>query len=211
MYVVTNAMISNTAAYADDELYSILTEARNEYEVKTKEQTPPTLTENLNVENFWEAEEQMLEIISDHISEHGGFQNRELLEDVVLWKFSPGVGRIRDLPSKRVYEISKQAFSADKASEAMAVLSELDGIAASMAGAILTFVNPHRYTIMDPRATNALTSLGYWNYPCEASVDRYETYCLRCQEISRKTGLSLRAVDRALYVISDSDPENYLN
>jgi hypothetical protein len=203
-------MIPDANVYSDDELRSILTTARDEYEVQTKDKSPSILTENLGVENFWEAEEKMLKLISAHISENGGFKNRELLENIVLWKFAPAVGNIRDLSTDRVYEESERAFTANTASEAMSVLSELDGIAASMAGAVLTFANPDRYTVMDPRATTALTSLGYWNSPCEASVDLYETYCLRSHQLSQQTDLPLRAVDRALYIINDDGAQDYL-
>jgi hypothetical protein len=198
--------MSTASTYSGEELSTILTAARLEYKEETKTQSPPILTENLGVENFWEAEKRMLERIPAHISEHGRFEDRELLEDIVLWKFSPGVGRIRDISPERVEEISQRAFESDSVSEALSTLAELNGIGPSMAGTVLTFTNPDRYTVMDPRATSALRSLGFWSSSSEATVDQYEHYCLRCQELSQRSGLSLRDVDRALYIIDGNDP-----
>jgi len=67
------------------------------------------------------------------------------------------------------------------------------------------FAHPHRYTVMDPRATMALETLGYWTGDTAAVDEQYESYCLRCHELSQQTGLPLRDVDRALYILGGED------
>jgi len=47
----------------------------------------------------------------------------------------------------------------------------------------------------------ALETLGYWTGDTAAVDEQYESYCLRCHELSQQTGLPLRDVDRALYIL----------
>ena len=198
-------MVFTPTSPTDAELRATLSQARVAYEQETTTQSPPILTENLDAETLWEAENRLLERVPAHVSEHGCIEDRELLENVVLWKFGPGVGMIRDVPPADVAAVTRRALQSDTAPAAIEILGELDGIADSMAGAVLTFVNPQRYTVMDPRATRALSDLGFWALDHAANADQYETYCLRCQELGNRTGLSLRDVDRALFVLGGED------
>ena len=203
--IVCITMMPDLPSRSGDDLTATLREARNEYERRTKTQSPPTLTQNLDVENFWAAEEELLTQIPTHVEEHGHVEDKELLENIVLWKFPVVIGNIRENTSTQIRTVTERAFQAESARDAIQVLNGLQGVADSIAGAILMFAYPHRYTVMDPLATNALAALGYWSGETAAVAEQYESYCLRCHELSQQTGLSLRDVDRALYILGGED------
>ncbi|MDL0126340.1 hypothetical protein PNQ92_13110 [Halobacterium salinarum] len=198
-------MTTDLLGQPDGDLTATLREARDEYERRTRAQSPPTLTQNLNVENFWAAEEELLTYVPNHIKKHGHIEDKELIENIVLWKFPVVIGNIRENTPAQIATVSKRAFQVENARDAIQKLNELQGVADSIAGAILMFAHPHRYTVMDPRATKALETLGYWTGDTVAVDEQYESYCLRCHELSQQTGLSLRDVDRALYILGGEE------
>jgi len=198
-------MITATTDTTDPELRTLFSEARTAYEQLTTGRSPPTLTENLDVEDFWEAETKLLNDIPAHIDSYGHIENKELIENVVLWKSSRVISMFRENSAEQIAAVTSQAFQMNSAPDAIAKLSELTGVADSIAGAIIMFANPTRYTVMDPRATKALAELGYWNLDQEATSKHYEEYCLRCHELSDRTGLSLRDVDRALFMLGGEE------
>jgi len=91
-----------------NDLTATLREARSEYERQTRAQAPPTLLKNLDAE-FLAAEEELLTQVPEHIEEHGYIEDKELLENIVLWKFPLSSGtsartrllKLRQSPSTR--------------------------------------------------------------------------------------------------------------
>jgi len=59
-----------------NDLTATLREARSEYERQTRAQAPPTLLKNLDVQNFWAAEEELLTQVPEHIEEHGYIEDK---------------------------------------------------------------------------------------------------------------------------------------
>jgi len=156
-----------------NDLTATLREARSEYERQTRAQAPPALLKNLDVQNFWAAEEELLTQVPEHIEEHGYIEDKELLENIVLWKFPVVIRNIRENTPAQIATVSEHAFQAESARKAIQKLNELQGVADSIAGAILMFAHPHRYTVMDPRATMALETLGYWTGDTAAVDEQY--------------------------------------
>lgn len=187
-----------------EELNSILTQARKEYETNTKQRTPKKLTNNLSVENFWEAENQLLQQVPSHVNNNGCIADANIFRNIIKWKSPRVQGYTRDLSTNEIKNITKQALKHNRANNILDIFTKLRGVGPSVASAILMYVNPDRYTVMDPRATAGLSNLGYWELPNEASTELYQTYCLRVQELSQKSTLSLRDVDRALFEINDA-------
>ncbi|WP_256546696.1 hypothetical protein [Halobellus inordinatus] len=200
-------MFQPSPRYPDTDLRKQFQENRDKYEQLTAERAPPELTELLDVSTFWDAEVQLLDRVPHHISQHGYIKNKRLLEAIALWKFPIAVGKIRENPEDQISAVTEKAFRADTAEDAIATLSELSGVGDSIAGTILMFTNPQRYTVMDPRATGALAKFGYWNRKQAATRNYYEDYCLRCHELSQRTGFSLRDVDRALFIAGGGGDE----
>jgi hypothetical protein len=72
-----------------------------------------------------------------------------------------------------------------------------------VASAVLTAINPERYTIIDFRA---LESLGINDY--NLTVDYYLDYLKQCRELAGQHSVSLRDLDRALWQWSKEKPTN---
>ena len=64
-----------------------------------------------------------------------------------------------------------------------------------MASAIMTTIDPVRYTIID---IYALRSFGISDAPTN-SVDYYLTYLRKCRELAQQLKISLRTLDHALW------------
>lgn len=77
---------------------------------------------------------------------------------------------------------------------AVAVLCGLRGVEIPVASAILTAIDPKRYTIIDFRALEALGVENSWH-----TVDSYLAYLEHCRSLARENNLGLRELDRALW------------
>jgi hypothetical protein len=74
------------------------------------------------------------------------------------------------------------------------VLKGLGGVEIPVASAIMTAIDPERYTIIDYRALEALgVSLSWY------TIDSYLAYLKRCRELAQENVVSLRELDRALW------------
>ena len=123
----------------------------------------------------------------------GGY-SRDNLRTIVKWK-SPRPARLIEDNTENEIAVALQFASAPTTPEglAVAVLTALRGVGIPMASAILTAINPERYTVLDFRA---LESLGVKNW--SDSFTFYVTYLEACRELAARHGKSLRTLDRAL-------------
>lgn len=121
--------------------------------------------------------------------------SRENLMKIVNWK-SPRRAALLDENTDSDIAVARQFASTPTTPEAMAVavLTALRGVGIPMASAILTAINPVRYTVLDFRA---LQSLGLKNWP--ESFAFYVAYLKACRELAAKYGKLLRTLDRALW------------
>lgn len=92
--------------------------------------------------------------------------------------------------------------------KAIGALCELDGVGVRMASAILTALDPLRFTVLDVRACRALKELGLLDAlglsPFEGRLDDAETYgpYLRaCVLLADTASVSLRSLDRCLWTL----------
>lgn len=120
---------------------------------------------------------------------------RENLMVIAKWK-SPRRAALIDENEDDHIAVALQFASAPTTPEALAVgvLTALNGIGIPMASAILTAINPARYTVFDYRA---LESLGVENWP--ESIRFYVAYLNACRKLASVHGKSLRNLDRALW------------
>src|ERR1700739_7021 len=121
--------------------------------------------------------------------------SRANLRTIVKWK-SPRPAALIEENTESDIAVALQFASAQTTPEAMAVavLTALRGVGIPMVSAILTAINPERYTVLDFRA---LESLGIKNWP--DSFAFYVTYLETCRELAARHGKSLRTLDRALW------------
>jgi hypothetical protein len=128
------------------------------------------------------------------------------LYDILNWK-SP---RIRHYANQnapaRIERITRHSFeTTDEESRIESLLGQkggLRGVGYPVASAILHFAFPDKYPIMDFRV---IRSLGM-EQPLAYKFDFWRRYCERLRRLSKKYGLSLRVVEKALWKF---DKEQY--
>jgi len=120
---------------------------------------------------------------------------RTNLLTIFEWK-TKGRGRSR-LGKNTDVEIADAlalAMAAKTDRAAVAVLRGLDGIEIPVASAVLTAIDPERYTIVDFRALEALNIS-----EANITIDFYLAYLDECRRLARINKVSLRTLDRALW------------
>lgn len=121
------------------------------------------------------------------------------LRRVALWKSN----RVLDVSEDTLRMLEKLATSDDIKLRDELVQSVLDqlvlsqGIGFPMASAILKFIRPDIFPIIDVRAYRALT--GVKPYYSTYSYKKYIEYAERLTEIAKSTGRNLREIDEQLY------------
>ena len=107
---------------------------------------------------------------------------------------SPGCADRRQLRPGHRRSLRFASDSRTSERSAIETLTKLHGVGIPVASAILTLINPDKYTIIDYRA---LESLGVTDWP--DSVEYYLGYLAGCRELARRYNKSLRTLDRALW------------
>lgn len=117
------------------------------------------------------------------------------LRVIVRWKSARRVALIDHNPSTEI-EKSLRFVTNPSTSERAAIeaLDRLHGVGIPMASAIMTAIYPDKFTVTDWRA---LEALGVTKWP--DNVDFYLAYLSACRDLARRYGVSLRALDRALW------------
>ena len=101
-----------------------------------------------------------------------------------------------------VKEVTRTSFSTSNARLRIEVLALLDGVDLRVASAILHFVFPRKYPIMDYRA---LWSLRVENP--KYNFELWDSYCNYCKMIAKENNVGLRTLDRALWQYSKKNQE----
>jgi hypothetical protein len=124
-----------------------------------------------------------------------GHYDREDLKVIVRWKSARRAALIddnSDLDIARSLRFASDSRTSERS--AIETLTKLHGVGIPVASAILTLINPDRYTIIDYRA---LESLGVTDWP--DSAEYYLAYLAACRELARRYHKSPRTLDRALW------------
>lgn len=89
-------------------------------------------------------------------------------------------------------------------SEKVQQLCILRGVRVPVASAFLTFIQPDRYTVIDPRAWGTLYSLGELDRPSPSqfSPADYDEYLRVCRRVAAEYSVDLRTLDRALFSLN---------
>jgi len=124
-----------------------------------------------------------------------GDQSRTNLLRIFEWKTNGrGRSRISQNTDTEISDALRMAVEAKTDRASIAVLCGLNGVAVPVASAILTAIDPSRYTIIDFRA---LEALGYTG--SDRTIDFYLGYLNYCRESANQLKVSLRDFDRALW------------
>lgn len=131
---------------------------------------------------------------------------RANLEAIFRWKTGGrGISRLRYNSDVEIRDALRLAVNAETERAAISVLCGLSGVEIPVASAILTAIDPERYTIIDFRALEALGVKNTWH-----TVDSYLAYLNACRGLARQNAVSLRELDRALWQWSKEQPAQAL-
>ena len=105
-----------------------------------------------------------------------------------------------------VKEATQLAYNVSNERLKLHILTVLKDVQVAIASTILYFLQPDEFPIFDVRARKSLKKAGRWNrHADDAGVEAWLEYTniMRC--ISRKLGVSLRELDKALWAYDKWD------
>jgi hypothetical protein len=128
----------------------------------------------------------------------------EEIDEILYWmlrKAPPYLtsarNNLKSLPESYVLDIVARAIGCNDDLGAYLLLADLKGARHAVPSAILATADPDRYTVYDQTAKKSLKALGLLqDSQCKGE---WLNYLHSCRHIARRTGLSLRTIDRALY------------
>ncbi len=121
----------------------------------------------------------------------GGDLSRSNLEAICRWKSARRVSLLGDNTDAEIEHALRAATGAGGVKEAVSALTSLAGVGVKMASAILTAMDPERYTVLDVRALEAL------GVKDGDDIDLYVAYVEACRRLAKQYGVTLRDFDRA--------------
>jgi hypothetical protein len=126
-----------------------------------------------------------------------GDYSRDNLQTIFRWKTGGrGMSRLERNTDDEIADALQLAVRAAADRSAVAVLCGLNGVAVPVASAILTAINPERFTIIDFRA---LESLGVTDRQAYYTIDFFIHYLRFCRRLANECRVGLRTLDRALW------------
>lgn len=123
------------------------------------------------------------------------FLDLKVLRDIAHWKSPRSAGHIEENSEGYVREITGFALQAKEERTRIESLTVLSGVGWPMASVILHFFHQDPYPILDVRA---LGSLGVTS-PKQYSFDFWWSYVETCRDLSKKFGVGMRTLDKALW------------
>jgi hypothetical protein len=136
--------------------------------------------------------------------EEQGYLTLDQLARICEWKTPRSRSYIQQNSESFVREVTRNCVVSDTERIRVEVLTLLDGVAWPTASVILHFGHPEPYPIVDYRA---LWSLGV-DKPSRYTFDLWSHYVQTCRALSKKSGLSMREVDQALWQYSKEKQES---
>jgi hypothetical protein len=114
---------------------------------------------------------------------------------VCSWKTVRSRPKVAANTEAAVIDASRRALAAVDEASRIAALLELEGVGVPTASTLLYFAFPDEYPILDVRALESLGVKPRSTYPVRFWLE----YLDACRELSRRAGVSLRTLDKALW------------
>jgi hypothetical protein len=124
-----------------------------------------------------------------------GYYTREEFIDVCAWKTVRSRPKIASNPEAAVVDATRRGLAAGDEATRIAALLELEGVGAPTASTLLYFAFPDDYPILDVRALQSLGVKPRSQYP----VSFWLAYLEACRALARRSGVSIRTLDKALW------------
>jgi hypothetical protein len=143
--------------------------------------------------------------------------DREQIIELIGWKFQSMAHRkvlaMRGVSLERwggkdgAAELIRRALANGDDDQALATVCGIDRFGPAMGSVVLAACRPDRFTVADSNALKALRGLGLMPAgPPGFRPGDWLPYLMACRSLARRCGMSLRDVDRALWVAAN-DPE----
>ena len=150
------------------------------------------------------AEERAIEAAEFHLRRGTGLSRDEFVR-IARWKSKRPTRHYLKNTEAEVSRATLAAFQARTEAEAIGALTDLHGVGLRTATAILHWLRPKEFPILDFRVVGALgeTEPKSWE-----DVAYYSRIAARVRELATKYGVSLRELDRALWAWKKRDACN---
>lgn len=160
-------------------------------------------------------EEEVAQLSSLPTAFENGAWSQEDVEWIIKWKVGPAfvkpvLGYFQKNDDTVIQEHIERAVHKSSVRDKVEALTSLSGIGVPVASAILLFINPDRFTVIDERAWNVLQETGYLAQELseDPTVDEYLLYLGACWTLANEYDVSLRTLDRALWVLDIKEDRN---
>jgi len=156
-------------------------------------------------EDLYEEEVARLESLPTAFEE--GEWSHEDLEWIIEWKVGvftkPTLKHLRSNDDEEITARIDEAVHESSIRSKVELLTSLTGIGVPVASAILLFINPNRFTVIDERAWNVLQQTGYLSQDLsdDPTVEEYLLYLGVCWALANEYDVSLRTLDMALWAL----------
>ena len=136
-----------------------------------------------------------------------GQYTRGNFETIVYWKLEaflylkPGRNLDRN-EDEEIADALRLAVDARTPRAAISVLCGLLGVRVPVASAVLTAIDPERYTVIDKRALHALGAASN-----DVTTELYLAHLGACRKLAGRYHVELRTLDRALWRWSEEQPK----
>ena len=111
------------------------------------------------------------------------------------WKTVRSRPKVAANTEAAVVDATRRALAAVDEPSRIAALLELEGVGVPTASTLLYFAFPDDYPILDVRALESLGVKPRSTYPVSFWLEYLET----CRDLSRRAGVSIRTLDKALW------------
>ncbi len=133
-----------------------------------------------------------------------GFLTKSLFVRVGAWKSPRPRFRLEQNSPREIKRQTRLAFRAHDRADAIRALCRLSGVATRMAVAMLHWMRPNQFPMLDVRVVR---SLGWEDPPSSENLDFYERFAEHVQAHARRLSIELRALDRALWAMDKENQE----
>jgi hypothetical protein len=145
----------------------------------------------------YDYDESLVAPIVPAVKRRGFLTEKEFLA-VCKWKTPRSQPRCRTNSPDFIREVTKCGLSSSVERLRIEVLTLLNGVSWPTASVILHFFHVDPYPILDFRALWSLRN----NVPQQYGFDFWQKYTSYCRDLSKRTGVSMRILDRGLWQYS---------
>ncbi len=136
--------------------------------------------------------------IGARVRERGWYLGAEM-RAVALWKTRRSRSRVSRNTAAAVPDATALALSTSDERLRVGALTLLQGVEMPTASVLLHLAHREPYPILDFRA---LWSLGVTEPPSYYSFEFWQAYVVKCRQLAKSAGVSMRTLDRALWQYS---------